>query len=134
MSAPDILAAIDGALADYAASDDAMRWSPEPPRVICDGGDVLWPERRWYESTWYDLTGMQVEFQRFAEHLAADMLPVAARAFDGLTMTFSRSAHAFDGLLAALGYHDGHRRAELSRMHREYRRRSLARRKRRNRR
>lgn len=42
---PDILDAIDGALADYGTSDDAMRWNPDPPRMICDGGDVLWPER-----------------------------------------------------------------------------------------
>jgi cytochrome c1 len=31
MSAPDILDLIDGALADYGTSDDAMRWTPDPP-------------------------------------------------------------------------------------------------------
>lgn len=132
---PDILEVIDGALADCSTSGDAMRWSPEPPRVICDGGDVLWPERysilrhgtyRMGASA-IDLTGMQVEFTRFTERLAADMLPVMVQAFDSLTMTFQCSAHAFDGLFAAFGWHDEHRRAELSRMHREYRRRSLAR-------
>lgn len=40
----DILDLIDGALEDWAASEDAMRWSAEPERVICDGGR-LWPER-----------------------------------------------------------------------------------------
>lgn len=30
MSAPDILDLIDGALADYGTSDDAMRWTPDP--------------------------------------------------------------------------------------------------------
>jgi hypothetical protein len=31
MSAPDILDLIDGALADNGTSDDAMRWTPDPP-------------------------------------------------------------------------------------------------------
>jgi hypothetical protein len=29
----DILATIDGALADYGTSDDAMRWSPDPDKA-----------------------------------------------------------------------------------------------------
>jgi len=41
----DILETIDGALADWAASGDAMRWNPEPSRVICDGGKPLRLER-----------------------------------------------------------------------------------------
>jgi hypothetical protein len=41
----DILAAIDNALDDGSASEDAMRWTPEPQRVICNGGEPLWPER-----------------------------------------------------------------------------------------
>lgn len=39
------LAAIDGALEDWGTSGDAMRWQPDPGRVICDGGSPLWPER-----------------------------------------------------------------------------------------
>jgi hypothetical protein len=50
------LAAIDGALADWDTSGDAMRWNPDPAldRVICDGGRPLWPERwsLWRHGTW----------------------------------------------------------------------------------
>jgi hypothetical protein len=45
VSTDTVLAAIDGALADLETSADAMRWQPEPDRVICDGGRPLWPER-----------------------------------------------------------------------------------------
>ena len=38
------IATIDGALRDYEASADAMRWAPD--RVICDGGGVLPIESR----------------------------------------------------------------------------------------
>jgi hypothetical protein len=37
------LAAIDGALQDFETSGDAMRWTPVPGRVICDGGQPLMP-------------------------------------------------------------------------------------------
>ena len=45
MSTDTVLAAIDGALEDQGTSGDAMRWQPDPGRVICDGGRPLWPER-----------------------------------------------------------------------------------------
>ncbi len=47
--ATDILAFIDGALADYAVSKDAMRWTPDPPsppRPVF----VIAPNRRWFLS------------------------------------------------------------------------------------
>lgn len=43
-----LLAAIDGALGDYATSDDAMRWTPEPPKraVVPDlSGITFSPEQ-----------------------------------------------------------------------------------------
>jgi len=38
----DVLGLIDNALKHYEVSRDAMRWMPDAPRVICDGG-FLWP-------------------------------------------------------------------------------------------
>lgn len=46
MSVDGTLTAIDGALADWGTSKDAMRWQPEPGRVICDGGRPLMPRAR----------------------------------------------------------------------------------------
>jgi hypothetical protein len=57
----DILDLIDSALDDCSASDDAMRWAPDPARVICDGGRPLQPERwsPWRHGNWsYKVTAV----------------------------------------------------------------------------
>lgn len=43
MVSSDILNLIDSAIDDYALSDDAMRWSPEPPAPRTRGVPMQWP-------------------------------------------------------------------------------------------
>ncbi len=45
LAADGILGLIGNALQDYEVSRDAMRWMPDAPQVICDGG-LLWPRSR----------------------------------------------------------------------------------------
>ena len=74
----DILDLIDCALEDCSASDDAMRWNPEPARVICDGGRPLRPERwsPWRHGAWgYTVT----------------VIDATGEAVEGATVTFSVS-------------------------------------------
>jgi hypothetical protein len=60
VSTPDeVLDAIDQALDDYAVSEDAMRWTPEPPeQESVPGGE---PYRRHFnrstQSVWYGIVG-----------------------------------------------------------------------------
>lgn len=66
MTVDATLAAIDGALEDWGTSGDAMRWQPDPDRVICDGGRPFWPERWnvWRHGT-YQLAVSYAPFTEF---------------------------------------------------------------------
>jgi hypothetical protein len=92
-----VLDAIDNALEDWEVSGDAMRWNPEPRRVICDGG-VLWPQRR-------DPPVAAASVTTAADEIAIGSLPF--RRLGGITMTVTLDASpacaALDAMAAAAG-------------------------------
>lgn len=114
--ATDILEVIDGALADYATSGDAMRWAPP--------GSVPEPDAR---------DPVAVRF-----FLGADLEPFVAgirQIGEALIAALQPWAEAADRLFRELApavqvVNDAHRE-HLSAMHREYARRQKARRRRR---
>jgi hypothetical protein len=106
-----VLTAIDGALHDLETSEDAMRWNPEPGRVICDGGKPLVPGRwnPWRHGDWYCrittvpppvFTDGQIaavrEFGRSIQQFADNALKAYAQASAGFWLPFTRMAHVID--------------------------------------
>lgn len=156
MTVDSTLAAIDGALDDWGTSGDAMRWTPDPGRVICDGGRPLWPERWnvWRRGDWsYRVTAIgaaalppsvNVEF-RFDVEPFNQAMAAAGRALAVFGHDLSiATAKAFGVPPHLLGI-GGHERSRVARCRRcnpagnpfplavngrEYRRRQRARRRR----
>jgi hypothetical protein len=113
--ATDILDVIDGALADYATSDDAMRWMPPDSRA---------PEPIAAPPVTVDIRlnvePFAAELQRVGEALIAAMQPWA-EAFGKLFRELAPAVQVIN---------DAHRE-HMSAVHREYARRQKARKRRR---
>jgi hypothetical protein len=103
-----ILDTIDGALADYAASGDAMRWVPPGERTASAAP-------AWTTVT-LDIGAFEAAMRQVGEVLAGLMRP---------WVDFSKS------LMPVVEALNEVRAARVSAMHREYRRRAVARRRRR---
>ncbi|WGW12732.1 hypothetical protein LWF01_02875 [Saxibacter everestensis] len=75
MTTRDVIAAIDGAIEDWDTSDDAMRWTPEPPEQLSSGGrrnHLHWaPVSEAYSShirqSWADMIASRREATRLVQ-------------------------------------------------------------------
>lgn len=111
-----ILDTIDGALRDYEASGDAMRWVPEEKREAPQAVGFSFDQAPLLPVITIDTSQFELAFRQIGEALSRFLRPFA---------DFAKS------MVPIVETLNGVRAERVSAMHREYRRRAVARRRRR---